>query len=78
MAKKGQRRSGNMGRWRGWDRQGVAPVKVRHVEPTVPADPMTEAQAKLLRRLCEQHGEKFNASWSKRMASQRIQQLKRR
>jgi hypothetical protein len=44
----------------------------------VQAEPMTEAQAKLLKRLCEQHGETFNPSWSKRMASRRIQQLKRR
>jgi Protein of unknown function (DUF3072) len=80
MSKRAHRRTGTggMGRWRGWDRQGVAPVEVRHVEPTSEAVPMTAPQAKLLKRLCEQHGETFNPSWSKQQASVRIGQLKAR
>lgn len=67
-----------MGRWRGWDRQGDAPVTVRRVEPTREAPPMTEAQAKYLKSLCAQAGEAFNPSWSKRQASVRIKQLRER
>jgi hypothetical protein len=80
MSKRAHRRTGTggMGRWRGWDRQGPAAVEVRHVEPTREAAPMTDAQAKLLKRLCEQHGETFNPSWSKAQASKRISQLKAR
>lgn len=75
---KGHRRSGSMGRWRGWDRDGDAPVEIRHTEPTRTAEPMTDAQAKLLKRLCDEKGEPFNPSWSKTMASRRINQLKNR
>jgi hypothetical protein len=67
-----------MGRWRGWNRQAVAPVEIRHVAPTVAAEPMTPKQGDLLRKLCEKHGEKFNPSWSKRSATRRIQQLQAR
>lgn len=78
MSTGGHRRTASTGRWRGWDRKGVAPVEVRRVEPTREAEPMTEGQAAVLRPLCLLAGERFNPSWSKRQASARIKQLRAR
>ena len=72
------RRTGSQGRWKGWYRQPKhAPVVVTQ-GPLIEAEPMTEAQAKYLRSLCGKAGEKFNPTWTKRQASIRIRQLKRR
>jgi len=40
-------------------------------------EPMTEAQASLLRRLCREAGEPFEAELSKAHASQRIEALQK-
>jgi len=51
----------------------------RHPEEWVTEDaPMTEAQARLLRRLCAALGEPFDAGLSKGAASQRIETLQTR
>jgi hypothetical protein len=37
--------------------------------------PMTEAQARLLKRLCNTHGVEFDKDWKRGEAKQRITQL---
>lgn len=65
-------------RWEGWaEWRKPSPVVVTQ-EATRKPEPMTPAQAALLKALCADVGEKFNPTLSKRRASLRIAQLKRR
>jgi hypothetical protein len=72
------RRTASQGRWKGWNREAEQPpVTIRRVEPTRPAEPMTEPQERHLRWLCEQAGVPFNPAWTKNAARRRIRQLRR-
>lgn len=65
-----------MAYWKGWDRQPpAAEVVVKRAAERV-AEPMTDAQARYLRTLCNRAGEKFNPSWTKKQATKRINQLR--
>lgn len=66
-------------RWKGWGTKPTkaAPVKVVQ-EASKEPPPMTKKQASFLRDLCRQKGVKFNPKWTRKQASKRITQLKRK